>query len=66
MHKFNGYLNCGLYYPEQKLVVMGIDKNLVEFDLDKMNFTKNVITTKSVFHIEKVNDDTFLTDEESG
>ena len=30
-HDF-GYLRCGLYYPEQKVVVLGIDKNLVEFD----------------------------------
>ena len=27
-----GYLYCGLYFPEQKVVMLGMSKSLVEFD----------------------------------
>ena len=40
-HEF-GFLFSGLCYPEQKVVVLGIWNNLVEFDLEKMIITKNV------------------------
>ena len=51
----------GLCYSEQKLFILGIGTNLVEFDMDKMEITKNFETKYSVYLIEKVNDDTFLT-----
>ena len=35
-----GCLYCGLCYPEQKVVVLGIGKNLVEFNYELMEFTK--------------------------
>ena len=60
-HNF-GELNCGLYYPEQNVVVLGISKNLVEFDFEEdMKITKNYKTKSFVYHIEKVDDETFLT-----
>lgn len=43
------------------VVVMGISDHLVEFDCKKMTIKKNVMTMSNVLHIEKVNDDTFLT-----
>ena len=52
---------CGLCYPEQKVVFLGINNNLVELDLEKMEITMNVKTINYVYHIEKVNDETFLT-----
>ena len=66
-----GNINCGLCYPDQTIVVLGIHNNLVEFDYDQMKFTKKVIANDSVlyrlvFHIERVNDDTFLTGESIG
>ena len=64
-HDF-GYLSCGLYYPEQKVVVLGIDYHLIEFDFEQMKITKNVKTKSIVYHIEKVNDETFLTGEYEG
>ena len=45
---------------------MGIDNNLVEFDFEKMKITKNVKTSSYVFHVEKINDETFLTGELQG
>ena len=42
---------------------MGIDYNLIEFDFKNMKITKNVETKNSVLHIEKVDDETFLTGE---
>ena len=59
-HEF-GYLNCGLCYPEQKLVELVISNNLVEFDFETMKITKNIQSKSSVLHIEKVSDETFLT-----
>ena len=41
--------------------MLGIGYNLVEFDYKQLKFTKNVKTMDSVYHIERVNDDTFLT-----
>ena len=32
-HKF-GWLKCGLCYPEEKVVIIGIGANLIEFDLE--------------------------------
>ena len=58
-HNF-GYLYCGLYYPEKKNVIMGISYNLIEFDYEQQKITKNVRTEDIVYHIEKVNDDSFL------
>ena len=43
--------------------MLGVDHHLVEFDLEKNKITKNVETNNTVFHIEKINDDTFLTGE---
>ena len=63
-HTF-GFLRNGLYYPEQKVVVLGIDNKLVEFDLENMKIIKNVKTMNSVLHLEKVNDDTILIGEGS-
>ena len=40
-HNF-GFLNCGLYYPETKGVLLGIEENLVEFDYEKMKIIKHV------------------------
>ena len=40
---------------------MGIDYHLVEFDYEKMRITHNAKTKNLVYHIEKVNNDTFLT-----
>ena len=40
-HDF-GDLYCGLSYPEQKLVVLGMWNNIVEFDFESMKITKNV------------------------
>ena len=34
-HNF-GYLFCGLYYSEQKVLVLGMMENLVEFDFESM------------------------------
>ena len=59
-HDF-GELWCGLCYPEKLVVVLGIENNLVEFDFDKMKITKKIETKNNVFHIEKFNNDTFLT-----
>ena len=42
-HDF-GFLYCGLYYPDQKVVVLGTHKCLVEFDFEKMEITKHVDT----------------------
>ena len=55
-----------MYYPEQKVVVLGINDNLVEFYFEKMKIKKNLRTKKWVFYIEKVNDETFLTGEYFG
>ena len=55
-----GILFCGLYYAGQNVVMLGINNYLVELDLDKMDFTKMVKTLRYVYHIEKVNDETFL------
>ena len=57
---------CGLCYSEQQLVVLGISKNLVEFDFKNMKIIKNVKTKNIVMNIEKVNDETFLTGEGFG
>ena len=46
--------------------MLGILDNLVQFDFERMEITKNVQTNKNVFHIEKVNDETFLTGERNG
>ena len=64
-HNF-GLLHCGLYYPEQKTVVLGIEQNLIEFDFEKMEIARNIKAKEQVYHIEKVNDDTFLTGEFQG
>ena len=53
-------------YPEQKIVILGIDARIVEFDYAQMRIVKNLRTEEDVFHIEKVNDDTFLTGEFNG
>ena len=56
-----------MYYPEQKVVVLGISNNLVEFDFESMEITKNGDTKSyGVLHIEKFNDTTFLSGEELG
>ena len=44
---------------------MGISKNLVKFDYEKMSITNTVKLPNDVFHIEKVNEDTFLVGEEN-
>ena len=59
-HDF-GYLWCGLCFPEQKVVVLGISSNIVEFNYEKMKITSNFRTKNNVFHIEKVNEEIFLT-----
>ena len=43
--------------------MLGIKDNLVEFNYEKMKITKSVGTKNSVYHMEKVNDDAFLTGE---
>ena len=40
--------------------------NLVEFDFERMEITKNVKTKNYVLHIKKVNDETFLIGEYDG
>ena len=64
-HRF-GHLWYGFYHPGQKIVTLGISDNLVEFDFEKMKFTKKTKTLSSVFHIEKVNDESFLVGEYNG
>ena len=49
-HKF-GSLRCGLCYPEQKVVVLGINDNLVEFNYEEMKIIKNVKTQSIVLLI---------------
>ena len=61
-----GSLYCGLCYPEEMVVVLGINNQLVEFDYSLMMITKQVCTYNHVYHIEKVNDDNFLTGEMGG
>ena len=64
-HNF-GCLYCGLCYPEQMIVVLGINNKLVEFNYEQMIITKYVCTYNHVYHIEKVSDDNFLTGEMGG
>ena len=45
---------------------MGLDNNIVEFDIDNMKITRNAKVKDFVLHIEKVNDETFLTGESYG
>ena len=54
---------CGFCSPEKKVVVLGLDQNIVEFDYEKMKITKNVKAKDSVYNIEKINDEIFLTGE---
>lgn len=61
---FGDYLCCGLCFPDQKLVVLGMFTNLVELNFEKMEITKSCNTKdyKNYFKcIEKVNDDILLT-----
>ena len=46
--------------------MLGIWYNLVEFDFKRMKITKNVRTKEDVYHIEKINDETFLTGKMDG
>lgn len=64
-HDF-GSLRCGICYSKNKVVILGIGWNLVEYDFEQMKFIKNAKTFAYVYHIEKVNDDTFLTCEMYG
>ena len=41
--------------------MLGIDDNLVVFDFQKMELANNVKTYDIVHHIDRVNNDTFLT-----
>ena len=43
--------------------MLGISDNLVEFNYENMKITKNSKTKYPVYHIENVNDETFLTGE---
>lgn len=54
-------MKCGLHYPLKNEVVLEIGYNLVVFDLKNMKMTRNADTKSIVFHIEKVDDETFLT-----
>ena len=45
---------------------MGFGNNLVEFDYEQMKMTINAKTKGLVFHLEKVNKNTFLTCEYDG
>ena len=62
-HEF-GWLLCGWSYPSQKHLILGMDNNIVEFNYEKMTFSKNMITKQRVFCFEKVNNTTFLVGEE--
>ena len=46
--------------------MLGLYEILVEFDFERMKITKNVKTNDQVWHIEKINDETFLTGEFEG
>ena len=35
-HEFGNVLNCGLCYPNQKIVILGIEQSLVEFNYEMM------------------------------
>ena len=38
-HNF-GLVQCGLCYPEQNLIILGINKKLVEFNYEQMKITR--------------------------
>ena len=42
-HEF-GYIRCGMCYPKQRVVLLGINDNLVEFDYKQRKIIKNVKT----------------------
>ena len=35
-HEFGNVLNCGLCYPNQKIVILGIEQSLIEFNYEMM------------------------------
>lgn len=44
-----GDLKCGLCYPEEMVVLLGIDDNLVEFNYEQMKIIKNFKTQSIVY-----------------
>ena len=63
VYHFFGFLSCGICYPNELIVFLGINYYLVEFDYEKMEIRKyrNYEDFRDFYHIEKVNDDIFLT-----
>ena len=61
IHNKYGLLYCGLNYPEEKIIILGISWNLVRFNYKEMRITEKVNTKDvDVLQIVKVNETTFL------
>lgn len=61
-----GVINSGLCYPDQKIVVLGINNNLVYFNYESMKITFSFSTYNTVSHMVKVTEDIILIGEIKG